>query len=106
MPTKLFLGVLAALVGAGAGYAATVQTVDQKDLAFSVSTLVISRGTIVRFTNSDKTAHNILITGGGGRVNGGLQQSGVAFSAPFAKAGAYSVTCGIHPRMKLRVVVK
>lgn len=91
---------------AGVAYAAATVTVDQKGLAFSTVRLTIAKGSVVRFTNSDATAHNILITGAGQRINGGLQQPGRAFAAPFLKPGAYQVTCGIHPKMKLSVVVK
>jgi cytochrome c peroxidase len=81
-------------------------TVDQKDIAFSVPTLSVKKGDIVTFTNSDQTAHNLLIVGGGSTINSGLQQPGVPFKVPFLKSGSYQVTCGIHPRMKMTVVVE
>jgi plastocyanin len=105
MTKRLIIAALAACAS-GAAFAAVVQTVDQKGIAFSVRSLTVPKGGFVRFTNSDATAHNILITGKGGMVNSGLQQPGQVFKAPFTKAGAYEVTCGIHPKMKLTVVVK
>jgi plastocyanin len=101
--------IIAALLAAGAcggALASDVTTVDQRGIAFSVSSLTVSKGDFVRFTNSDVTAHNISISGQDGTVSGGLQQPGEVFKAPFLKAGTYRVTCAIHPKMKLSIVVK
>ena len=106
MTKRLIAAVLLAAAACGAAFAGVVETVDQKGIAFSVSSLTVPKGSFVRFTNSDATAHNITITGQDGMVNGGLQQPGQVFKAPFMKPGAYQVTCGIHPKMKLTVVVK
>jgi cytochrome c peroxidase len=103
--TLIIAALLAASAG-GAAFAAAVQTVDQKGIAFSVTSLTLAKGSFVRFLNSDATAHNITIAGPGGVVNGGLQQPGQAFKAPFMKPGAYQVVCGIHPKMKMTVVVR
>jgi cytochrome c peroxidase len=103
--TLIIAALLAASAG-GAAFAAAVQTVDQKGIAFSVTSLTLAKGSFVRFLNSDATAHNITIAGPGGVVNGGLQQPGQVFKAPFMKPGSYQVICGIHPKMKLSVVVK
>jgi cytochrome c peroxidase len=104
--SRLFLGVAGVLAIAGTSWAATVLTVDQRGLTFSTARLTANRGDMVRFTNSDKTSHNILVTGNGVSLNSGLQRPGVAFNAPFARAGTYRVTCGIHPKMKMKVVVR
>jgi len=85
--------------------AAGMVSVDQKGLAFSSPALTVKKGDIVNFTNSDSTSHNILITGNGVNLNSGLQQPGVAFKAPMTKPGTYSVICGIHPKMKMSLVV-
>lgn len=95
-----------AAIAAGACLAAGVVTVDQKGLAFATPSLTVAKGTLVRFTNSDSTPHNILIMGEGSMINGGLQQPGAEFKAPFIKPGAYQVTCGIHPKMKMSIVVQ
>jgi plastocyanin len=89
----------------GTCQAATV-AVDQHNLSFDKSDLSIIKGDIVTFNNSDNTSHNILISGDGVSLNGGLQQPGQSFSAPFIKTGTFEVTCAIHPKMKLTVHVQ
>ena len=96
-------GVLAL---AGAAWAATTVTVDQKNLKFSVRELKIFRGDSIEFTNSDDTQHNITITGAGFTANSGLQAPGKPFKAPFVKSGVYKVSCGIHPNMRMTVTVE
>jgi len=103
---KAALTVSTLFVLAGTAVAAGVIQVNQKNLAFSSDVLRVSKGTKVEFQNSDATAHNILITGPGLVFNSGLQRPGVAFTAPFGKPGTYKVNCGIHPKMKMAVVVK
>jgi cytochrome c peroxidase len=98
-------GVVGVLALAGAAWAAAV-TVDQKNLKFSVRELKISKGDSIEFTNSDDTSHNITISGQGLTLNSGLQAPGRPFKAPFAKAGVYKVSCGIHPNMRMTVVVE
>jgi plastocyanin len=95
--------VLAAI--SGSCQAATV-TVDQKGLSFDKSDVTLNKGDILSFNNSDSTSHNILVTGDGTSINGGLQQPGQNFSAPFIKPGTFQVTCAIHPKMKLTVHVQ
>jgi cytochrome c peroxidase len=102
---ELGLGLGLALALAGAAWAATV-TVDQKNLHFSVRQLKIAKGDSVEFTNSDDTSHNITVTGPGFKVNSGLQKPGEPFKVPLVKAGVYSVSCGIHPNMRMTIVVE
>ena len=92
---------LAATVRAGAPV-----TVTQKGLQFSVEELSLEKGQIVTFVNDDRTAHNITVSGAGINLNGGLQQPGADFKVPFSKPGTYSVSCGIHPKMKMTITVK
>ena len=98
-------GAVGVLALAGAAWAAAV-TVDQKNLKFSVRELKIAKGDSVEFTNSDDTSHNITISGQGLTLNSGLQAPGRPFKAPFTKAGVYKVSCGIHPNMRMTVVVE
>ena len=105
MSRRLARGVAGALALAGAAWAGTL-TVDQKNLKFSVRELKIAKGDSIEFTNSDDTSHNITITGQGFTANSGLQAPGRPFKAPFVKAGVYKVSCGIHPNMRMTVVVE
>ena len=107
--TKDLIAVSAAaavLAVAGGAIAGAMTTIDQKALTFSMPTVSVNKGDILNFTNSDGTSHNITITGDGVSLNSGLQQPGVAFKAPMMKPGSYQVVCGIHPKMKMTVVVK
>jgi plastocyanin len=96
----------AGLFLANSASAATTVTVDQKNLKFSIPMLKISKGDSVEFKNSDDTSHNITIKGDGFSANSGLQAPGQPFKAPMVKAGTYKVTCGIHPNMKMTIVVE
>jgi len=97
---------ISTLALAGAGLAAGLVNVEQKNIAFSTPSLTVAKGSIVNFLNSDTTSHNIIISGEGLSMNSGLQQPGVAFKAPMMKAGEYQVTCAIHPKMKMTMIVQ
>ena len=86
--------------------ASTTHVVDQKKLQFSVDEITIKQGDVVKFTNSDRPAHNIIISDGTKVLNSGLQQPGEPFEAPFTKKGRFDVSCGIHPQMKMTVIVE
>jgi len=102
---KAILSV-AAIIAAVSVRAAAPITVTQKGLQFSSADLAVSKGQMVVFLNDDRTPHNITVTGEGVNLNSGLQPPGVEFKVPFAKAGTYTVSCGIHPKMKMTVTVK
>jgi plastocyanin len=104
--SKSGIAALAIASLSGIALAAGTAAIDQKGLSFSQALLTVAKGTKVVFTNSDATTHNILINGSGMVFNSGLQRPGVAFTAPFRKEGTYQVTCGIHPKMKMTVIVK
>jgi plastocyanin len=106
MKPNMFVVALAVLPIAGAALAASVAVVNQQGLAFSTAALTVKKGTVVEFTNSDGTPHNILITGGGATIDGGLQQPGAAYRVPFLKSGAFDVICAIHPKMHMTVTVE
>jgi len=99
------LALAAGVALAGAAWAG-VFAVDQKNLKFSVRELRIAKGDSVEFMNSDDTSHNITISGEGLSINSGLQAPGRPFKAPFVKTGSYKVTCGIHPNMRMTVIVE
>jgi len=104
---KAALVVAAIAVGALAGAAwASVQSVDQRNLKFSVRQLTIARGDVVEFTNSDDTSHNITIAGPDFVANSGLQRPGQPFKAPLVNPGVYKVSCAIHPNMRMTIVVQ
>ncbi len=94
-----------ALVAAMTALAGDPVTVTQKGLTFSTNELSIAKGQSVEFINDDSTAHNIMVSGDGVNFNGGLQAPGGHVKYTFAKAGTYTVGCGIHPKMKLTITV-
>lgn len=95
------------LVGAaGSVHAATKHHVDQKSLQFSVASMSVKRGETVAFLNSDRGSHNITVVGDGMNFNGGLQRPGDSVDVLFTRLGAFSVRCGIHPKMKMDVTVE
>jgi plastocyanin len=97
----------AAIFGSlGAQAASTYHVVNQNKLQFSVSEIRIKKGDTVRFMNSDRTAHNILVKEGTTVLNSGLQQPGEPFDVPFNSAGEFPVSCGIHPKMHMTVIVE
>ena len=98
------IGALIALPAVA--WAAGMVNVDQKGLSFNATTLTVKKGDVVNFNNGDNTSHNILVTGNGISLNSGLQQPGVTFKAPMMKQGTFQVTCGIHPKMKMTIVVQ
>ena len=81
-------------------------SVDQQKLQFSQSELTIKKGDSIEFTNSDRTAHNILIQSAGMFTDSGLQQPGQPTTVPFTKDGVFKVNCAIHPKMKMTVTVE
>jgi plastocyanin len=108
MGYRINLLAISAVVSLGAGASLALAgghyVVAQSKLQFSARDLVIARGSTVTFKNNDRTSHNILIPLL--RFDGGLQKPGQDINVAFAKAGAYRVTCGIHPKMALTVRVQ
>jgi len=100
------LAILGVLATAGAAWAAATIQVDQKNLHFSVGQVTIDKGDSIVFLNNDDTSHNITVAGQGLNVSGGLQKPGEPFRLQLVKSGTYTVTCKIHPRMKMTVTVQ
>jgi cytochrome c peroxidase len=105
MKRLLPYGILGVLTVAGVAWAGT-QAIDQKNLMFSMSLLKVAPGHLIEFDNSDDTPHNVTIVGDGLLLNSGLQAPGQSFSVRLIKPGVYTVFCGIHPHMKMTVLVE
>lgn len=106
MSIRPVLSCLAATLLVTVALAGDPVTVGQQGLRFSTAELTVSKDQVVIFMNNDSTTHNITVVGEGLTLNGGLQSPGAEFRVPFHKAGTYTVSCGIHPKMKLTVTVK
>src|SRR5215467_611550 len=106
MRSRILAAALLAAVAASPAYADEI-TVGQKDKTFSMSSATLKRGDTLKFINDDTTEHNVLITGPKDELrNSGVQEPGEAATFQFDKPGTYQVECGIHPKMKMKVVVK
>lgn len=106
MSMRAVLSCLAATLLVTSTLAGDPVTVGQQGLRFSTAELTVAKDQVVIFMNNDTTTHNIMVVGEGLTLNGGLQSPGAEFRVPFPKAGTYTVSCGIHPKMKLTVTVK
>ena len=94
----------------GCGFAVCAQAaeiaVDQKDLQFAPNVLRIKTGDSVRFTDSDRIAHDVTIVNPDGTSEDkGMDTSSQQIVVPFPKPGAYHVRCRIHPTMKMIIMV-
>ena len=75
-----------------------------KNFAFSVSTLTVSSGTAVKWTNNDATAHTV--TADDSSFNSGELASGQSYTHTFDSTGTFAYHCTYHPMMTASVVVK
>lgn len=106
MMSRMLAAALLVAVAASPAYADEI-TVGQKAKTFSMDTATLKPGDTIKFINDDATQHNVLITGPKDELrNSGVQEPGEAAAFQFDKAGTYQVECGIHPKMKMSVVVK
>ena len=100
-------GILFFLLAGGACRAADdVVQVSQRDRAFTVPTVVVPLGGVVRFSNDDEFIHQIFIDAPTMTYESDEQEPGKSVDVRFAKPGTFEVHCHIHPRMLLRVTVK
>lgn len=80
--------------------------VNQKEKQFSAEEITVAVGDSVLFKNDDDTSHNVFSTKEGAKFNLGIQKKGAESSHKFETAGTFEVRCAIHPKMKLKVVVR
>jgi plastocyanin len=73
-------------------------TMDQKGMTFVPHVLVVAVGDRVDFLNHDSVVHNVYSPDGDGYNLGSFKRDEVR-TATFAKPGAYSQLCSIHPEM-------
>ena len=74
-----------------------------KNRAFSPISLRIKKGETVMWKNNDTNDHTV--DGDDGSFSSGTIKSGRTFRHTFKKAGKYTYSCKLHPRMKGTVVV-
>ncbi|MES2672674.1 MAG: plastocyanin/azurin family copper-binding protein [Pseudomonadota bacterium] len=79
--------------------------VEQKDKAFSKSTLSVKVGDKVEFKNMDPYNHNIFSLSDIQLFDLGSYPKGESRTVTFEKPGTVDIECAIHPAMKLTVEV-
>lgn len=72
-------------------------------MAFSPSTITVTAGTVVTWTNKDAVTHNV--TSNPALFSSGAMADGVTYSFTFASPGTYTYKCTIHPSMTGTVIV-
>jgi plastocyanin len=76
-----------------------------KNFAFSPSSLTVSVGTTVTWTNQDSASHTVT-SDSGSELNSATLSTGQSFSHTFTQAGTFAYHCTIHPFMKATVTVQ
>jgi plastocyanin len=95
--------VLATLSCPSAVWSADDQKVTIDNFAFSPSSLTVSAGSEVTWTNQDDIPHSIVLPG---VAHSKPLDSNDTFSYRFDKSGTYSYICGLHPHMHGEIVVR
>ena len=83
------------------------RTMDQVGCQYTPRVIATSPGSVVRFTNSDPTAHNVRvqdIDGGSIKLNVAQASSGAVNEWTVPEAGTYIVGCDYHPWMNAYIV--
>ncbi|HEX2089381.1 MAG TPA: plastocyanin/azurin family copper-binding protein [Actinomycetota bacterium] len=78
--------------------AASANAVEIKGFAFVPATIEVTRGTTVRWTNSDPTEHTV--TSREQSFGSDPLASGQTFTTRFNEAGTFRYFCAIHPAME------
>ena len=91
----------------GGGKSASVQL---KDIAFNPTSVTISKGGTVKWTNEDSVGHDVTKKSGPGPkfssgASGGMQK-GDTFQQKFDTPGTINYVCTVHPNMKATITVK
>src|SRR5436309_13653236 len=79
-------------------------SVSIKNFAFSNTSLSITSGATVTWTNNDATAHTV--TADDGSFDSGNIAPGNSFTHTFSSMGTVNYHCTIHSMMKAAVIVK
>ncbi len=107
--TFTFIAVTLGAVAAGwswAAWAATL-TVAQHGRAFQPNEIQLNAGDVADFVNDDRDLlHHAYLKTPGFSFDTGEQEPGTTAHVRFTTPGTFTVLCGIHPKMRLSVVVR
>ncbi len=81
--------------GTGGGVQTGTATVTMKNIVFNPSSLTVTVGTTVTWTNDDSTSHTVTFTDISG-VDSGTLTPGQTFNYTFNTAGTFHYYCRIH----------
>ncbi|MDJ1156948.1 cytochrome c peroxidase [Chelatococcus sp. SYSU_G07232] len=80
-------------------------TVSQKNKTFAPGSIRLVAGTGLTIVNDDTRTHNVRVDDPRLAYNSAAQEPGDKVVLTFGEPGFYTVTCGIHPQMRLTVEV-
>lgn len=89
--------------GAASGSTGTAVQARIVDLAFAPTTVRVTVGASVTWTNDDQAIHSVTSASGG--WDSGIVDPGASWTHTFATVGSFAFACSIHPTMQGRVVV-
>ena len=103
---RIFLMVGTIILLASAPARADDEQVLQIKQAFEPTSLTVSAGAKVAYVNADDVNHNLHQNAPDGTsTDMGVTKPGESVNLSFASVGLYTITCSIHPRMKMKVTV-
>jgi plastocyanin len=102
----LGLCVLGLATAAAAAHATALVVVSQKGRAFQPKAVEIERGGIVRIVNDDEFVHHVYVKADEFSFESGEQDPGTSTEIVFSEPGEFEVRCGLHPKMRLHVIVR
>ncbi|RZS31260.1 amicyanin [Herbihabitans rhizosphaerae] len=73
--------------------------------AYGPSTVTVTAGDTVSWTNHDQAPHDVVTTSGPAQLRSPMMSNGQSWSFRFTQPGTYSYYCSVHPDMKAKVVV-
>jgi amicyanin len=98
------LMLLAALLP-GTPVRATGRSVTIEQYAYGPSSLMVTVGDTVTWTNRDTAAHDVVTTSGPASFRSKLLAKGQSYSYTFTVPGTYQYYCSVHPTMRASVMV-
>jgi cytochrome c peroxidase len=93
-------------LGAPAEPAVAASEIRQKGRRFTPGAVMVAVGQALRFVNDDSRTHNVRVDDPRLPAFSEAQEPGDTVVLGFPEAGAFAVTCGIHPEMRLEVTVR
>ncbi len=84
-------------------FAADVSAVAIDNFAFTPAALMVTKGTVVTWTNRDDIPHQVICLPVG--LKSKVLDTDQSASFAFEQAGTFEYFCGLHPHMQGRVTV-